>query len=235
MWVNGFAGDTADLTITGGTTDPADATSTSTGAAGAQIDPDSATTPALSGEQINVSEVLGTGNTGTYTATAPVCVTGATPVPVTDGTFTMPNTPVTCTITNTRTENAVLLQKEWVNGFAGDTADLTITGGTTDPAEATSTSTGAAGAQIDPDSATTPALSGEQINVSEVLGTGNTGTYTATAPVCVTGPAPSPGHRWHVHDAEHSGDLHHHQHPHRRTTCCCRRSGSTGSPVTPRT
>ena len=89
--------------------------------------------------------------------------------------------PVTCTITNTRSSDFLILQKTWINGAAGDTADLAVTG--TDPGTsgtATSTATGAAGSETDTvNQATAAIFSGETVTLAEVLGTGNTGSYTS--------------------------------------------------------
>ena len=179
VWVNGLAGDTADLTITGGLTNPATATSTAPDAPAAG---NTASTPALSGAPVTVAEEL-TG-TGSYTSVLECVETGtSTAVPGSaDGAFPMPNTPVTCTYTNTRTQNLLELEKVWVNGLAGDTADLTITGGVTDPATATSTAPDAPAAG---NTASTPALSGAPVTVAEEL-TG-TGSYTSVLECVETG------------------------------------------------
>ena len=46
------------------------------------------------------------------------------------GTFTVPATPVDveCTFKNTRTRAELTLRKEWVDGAAGDSAELEIDG-----------------------------------------------------------------------------------------------------------
>ena len=96
VWVNGFAGDQALLTITGGITTPVTTTSTAPTNSGTS-------TPVNSGAPITVSEALS--GAGAYTSTL-LCVQTGTTTEVpgsSDGTFTMPNTPVTCTYTNTRT------------------------------------------------------------------------------------------------------------------------------------
>ena len=184
-WVNSAVGDTADLKIIGGLEDPAEATSTSDG--GSYLDDeDTASTLVYSGETVTVSEILGEDNLGTYTS-ALLCTTAGEEGPEEfniTGTFTMPNTTVTCTYTNTRTSNDVVLQKEWVNSAVGDTADLKIIGGLEDPAEATSTSDG--GSYLDDeDTASTLVYSGETVTVSEILGEDNLGTYTS-ALLCTT-------------------------------------------------
>ena len=79
-----------------------------------------------------------------------------------------PPTPLaaTCTITNTRTSATLILQKQWVNGAAGDTAGLTIaTPAPGTPASATSTATGAAGSETDTvNRATATVFSGQTVH-----------------------------------------------------------------------
>ena len=162
-WVNGFIGDQAVLTIAGGVTNPATATST----APDLVTANNATTQVRSGERVTVSEVLPAGNTGTYT-TELVCTGGV--VPNAQGQFPMPDEPVVCTITNDRTENPVTLQKAWVNGFKGDTADLTIKGGLKDPVTNQSTATGGSGYELDDvNVALTDVFSGDDVSISEIL------------------------------------------------------------------
>ena len=192
-WIDGHAGDTAALSVTGGLTDPATATSTASGAAGSEVDSaNAATTDVLSGETVGVSEVLASPDGAVYTS-AWVCraddetVASGTGVA---GSFTMPDEPVVCTITNTHTRNSVTLRKAWVNGAQDDTADLSITGGVTAPATATSTASGASGTEVDTaNAATANGLSGETVQVAEVLGSGNAGTYTS-AWACLAGEQP---------------------------------------------
>ncbi len=170
VWVDGFAGDEADLQIEGGFISPAQNTST---APEVPVPGNSATTDASFGATVSVSEDL-VGNTGSYDVEL-LCV-DSQDVEVSDsadGTFTMPDAPVTCTYTNTRTQNGIVLRKVWVDGFAGDTADLQITGGLTSPAENTSTSPDA---PVPGNSAVDLVLSGETVVVSEDL-VGNTGSY----------------------------------------------------------
>ena len=112
------------------------------------------------------------------------------------GIYTVPAVPVgvTCTFTNTRTSATITLQKTWVNGAAGDTADLAVTG--SDPGtsgSATSTATGAAGAQTDTtNQATATIFSGERVDLAETLGEANTGSYTS-AIACTPADGFTPG------------------------------------------
>ena len=79
----------------------------------------------------------------------------------------------TCTITNTILVRDLTLEKVWVNGFATDTAELSVDG-TTD-GSATSKAPDAPG---EGNTVTVPVYSGETVNLKEVLGEKNTGTYT---------------------------------------------------------
>ena len=132
-WVNGAAGDTADLTITGPDAPTfGSATSTATGAAGPVTDTaNRATAPVFSGGTVDLAEVLGAANTGSYTSGIACDQPGLTPDPDGQGgSFEVPDAPVavTCTISNGRTSARLMLQKTWMNGAAGDTALLSISG-----------------------------------------------------------------------------------------------------------
>ncbi|MCB0901100.1 MAG: VWA domain-containing protein, partial [Actinobacteria bacterium] len=116
LWVNSKAGDSAELEILGGI-QPASDTATA---------PDGKTisTDAYVGETVTVSEQL---NGSGYYDQELECTSDNEPVDVaSDGSFTMPNKPVTCTYTNTRT---TLLLEKVVEG-KGDPHDwlLTATG-----------------------------------------------------------------------------------------------------------
>ena len=79
----------------------------------------------------------------------------------------MRNKAVTCTYTNNRTSNKLDLQKVWgANAVDGDKANLSITGGITDPANATSVAPAAPAAG---NTASTQVRSGAQVTVGEVL------------------------------------------------------------------
>ena len=86
---------------------------------------------------------------------------------------------VTCTFTNTRRTATLTLQKTWIDGATGDTANLDIT--SLDPATATATATGAPGEETSPNPATTTVFAGETITLTETLDTtANPGTYDTT-------------------------------------------------------
>ena len=73
--------------------------------------------------------------------------------------------PVTCTVTNTRTSAVLILQKTWVDGAAGDTADLSVDRYGPGRGSATSTATGAAGSETDTDNqADATVFSGETVS-----------------------------------------------------------------------
>jgi hypothetical protein len=69
------------------------------------------------------------------------------------------------------------LQKSWLGGVAGDTVDLSLDGVNDD----SDTSTATGGNQTDTtNTADITVLVGETVTLSEVLGAGNTGDYTAS-------------------------------------------------------
>ena len=189
FWENGADGDTADLAIDAATSGAGFTTATAPPPSGNGLSTDKATATVFSGETVDLDETFGAGNTGTYD-TGLTCTDQAGLTYTAgdlSGTYTVPATPgnVVCRFTNTRTSAELILQKEWVNGAAGDQAGLTITG--SDPAtfgSATSTATGAAGSEIDTGNrATATIFSGETVTVGEDLppgGVANTGSYTST-------------------------------------------------------
>ena len=186
-WVDGLAGDTAALSITGGTQVTPNRTSTSDGQAGSWTDPVTVQRSVLPGASVTVAEVLGAGNVGSY-GTALACTGGVTPNA--QGQFTMPNAAVVCTFTNSRLARVVTLQKTWVDGLAGDTAALSVTGGTQVTPNRTSTSDGQAGSWTDPVTVQRSVLPGAPVTVAEVLGAGNVGSY-GTALACTGGVTPN--------------------------------------------
>ncbi len=219
-WVNGIGGDSANLTISGSDAATFDsAMSTATGADGSETDTvNQASATIFSGGTVNLAEDLGVGNTGAYTSQIACDQPGLTPDPDGQGgTFQVPTTPVavTCTITNTRTSAGLILRKTWVNGAAGDTANLTISG--SEPAtsgSATSTATGADGSETDTaNQATATIFSGQTVNLAEDLGVGNTGSYTAADHLRPTRPDPRPRRAGrHPPSADHPRRRHLHNH-----------------------
>src|SRR4029079_1023810 len=184
-WNNAATGDTADLTITGGVISPATATSTVTPDTGATFTDtvNQAATAVRTGDRVTVGEDLPGANAGSYDTTV-TCDNGARPDA--DGTFTvtaaMVATGVTCTITNTRQRATVVLQKHWNNAATGDTADLTITGGTPNPATAPSQlPTDTRPPFTDPTTQAAAAIqTGDTVTVAEDLPGANTGSYDTT-------------------------------------------------------
>jgi hypothetical protein len=195
-WDDGAKGDTAALSISGANpTVSASATSTATGAAGLVTDTTNiATTEIFTDEGITLNETLTSASGATYDSTL-ACDNGVVPSPNTgtSGSFTVPATlagaTITCTFTNTRIQATLTLQKDWVNGFNGDQAGLSVTG--TDPATgaaptstAMSTSNGATGSFLDTTNvASAPIFSGESVTLSEDLppaGHTDTGAYDST-------------------------------------------------------
>ena len=189
-WVNGLATDEFTLKILGenGTTVLASGVSTSTG--GNQSDLNVANTAIKVGDKFQVAETAGS-NTGAYDQSV-TCVSGPndTPLPATDGKYTVPNADVSCTFTNSRTAKTVKVNKTWVNGLATDEFTLKILGenGTTVLASGVSTSTG--GNQSDLNVANTAIKVGDKFQVAETAGS-NTGAYDQSV-TCVSGPNDTP-------------------------------------------
>jgi len=181
-WVNGVLNDTADLSTDG--VNDGNSTSTSGGVAGSEVDnTNTVVTIALSGETVTLSEVLA-GNTGMYDVSF-ACTDSANSPNYNPGTTTATllidgaDTDIVCTYTNTLQSSNLTLRKQWIDGVTNDTADLTIDGVNDD--NDTSTASGAAGSEIDDtNTANTTALAGETVTLSEMLGGGNTGSYTTT-------------------------------------------------------
>jgi len=162
-WIDGIQGDTAQLRA-----GPATSTSTADGSANQLDQVNVAQTAVRVGDTVAMSETLaGAGSYGsTYACTAgAVSGTGVG----TSFTLTVPNADVVCTFTNTANRGIVSLTKTWVNGQAGDTADLTITAGS-DSGMATSTSDGAVGSWTDAaHTATAEVIVGETVSVEELI------------------------------------------------------------------
>jgi hypothetical protein len=174
-WVDGIAGDQAVLSVGGGTPDPAQATSTASGATGSELDSaNTATSTVRSGDRVTVGEGL-PGVPASRYRTSLLCVSGGQGVAVdANGGFTMPKGSVTCTLTNSRSVNPLIVRKTWVSPVAGDGSELTITGGTASTVSGTSTAPGDPTAEIARDDVPAGAL----VRVAETLDAGNTASYT---------------------------------------------------------
>ena len=168
-WVSAVPGDTTTLLITGDQV---------SGAIGGNSTAPSTTTNATAtasvGSTVTVAETLGGGNLGTYTSSV-ACTANGSPLTVTSNTITMPAEEVVCTFTNTGVTNAVTLTKSWVNGIAGDTATLTISG-----AQVSGAVGGSSTAPATTTNAAATASVGSTVTLAETLGVGNVGTYTSS-------------------------------------------------------
>lgn len=186
-WVNAVKGDTASLLVDG--VGPANTNiTTANGNEGSWTDTQNiAQAAVVPGEQAIIGEQFGAGNKAGYTASEYTCTkAGGGTVTVTNGSFTMPEDNVACSVTNTRNRHDVLLIKEWIDGLKGDTATLTITGGTGSNKTATSTAAGSRGSWIDSQNfASANVASGDPFEVSETL-KADAGTYKRNV-VCRTG------------------------------------------------
>ncbi|HKE71996.1 MAG TPA: hypothetical protein VKB57_00165 [Acidimicrobiales bacterium] len=188
-WVNGAAGDQAGLSVIGtdgGTSGSATAT---VPAGGTGTSTEAATATIFAGGTVTVNEELppaGHDNVGAYTSeTACTPSAGFTPGEGGQGgTLVVPSTPVevSCTITNTRSATGELtLEKHWINGFPGDSADLTVAA-TLETATTTALVPGQ-GTGTSPDKVVVPIASGESLDLGEVLpaaGHTNVGAYVSS-------------------------------------------------------
>lgn len=179
-WTNAIQGDTATLAI-GATT----STSTADGSPTFVDTAHQITVTTVPGATLDLSEVLGAGNKGTYGSTLS-CTAGSYPANGNGGyTLTVPGSNTTCTFDNTASTVTVSLTKAWSNAIAGDTAGLFIKT--------------PAGTQLQTGTATAPTGQtinatvrvGDSVVLSEVLGAGNAGAYgqTWTCTNGVTAPA----------------------------------------------
>jgi hypothetical protein len=124
---------------------------------------------------VTFGEAAGTGTalanyTSAYSCnTAPVTAGSGS-----SGSFTMPNTDIGCTITNTRKAATFRLAKTWVNAISGNTATVTSTGFGNNATSGASVSTGnntTTGSNV-------TVYAGEAGTISESLSVGNIANYT---------------------------------------------------------
>lgn len=173
-WVNGIAGDTVGLTITGGLI-MTPGTSTVSGTA------TNATATAIIGQTVTITEAFTTGNAANYISTiecrrnidnAVITLSGSGlsrsfVVPLLSG--------ITCTWTNTRRSATLTLRKTWAGAQTFDAATLATTGFLNNSGLAA-----VANAANETDSATAVTVyAGETGTISENLLAGNTGSYEA--------------------------------------------------------
>ena len=127
------------------------------------------------GTPVTVTETAGTGtNLGNYTSSLACETTILLPT----ANSMMPNQGgVTCTFTNTRATNSVTLTKSWVNSTAGDTTTLVISG---DQVTNTGPVLGNSTAPTGDDQRGGNGIRWLEVNLAEMLGPGNFGSYTAS-------------------------------------------------------
>lgn len=164
-WVNSIPGDQAIVSLTGS----AGGTST------APVDGVVVSQSYPAGVPVTVAETLaGNPLKGAYSA-ALACDNGVVPV---NGQFTTIAADVTCTFTNTNATRQVTLTKTWIDGVRGDTAELTINGGTGKTSTVTAGHTN--GSWTDAANTVTKAniAVGSAVTVAETLA--GAGSYTTT-------------------------------------------------------
>ncbi len=131
-------------------------------------------------EPTTLDETFTTGDPANYTSTL-TCLYGPDDTPITvaaDGSFTTPaaakDTTIRCEFTNTRNSATLTLEKEWVDGEAGDSARLIINGAN----GATATTTG--GNQVSTEKATATVYAGDTVGLAESLTTPSGASYQSS-------------------------------------------------------
>lgn len=184
-WVVGASGDTAELSIDG-TNDDSD-TSSSSGAPGTEVDAvNVASITIFEDETVNLSELLGVGNTGSYDASL-ACASsdGELDSILTytagelSGSLTLDpddsGSTVVCTFTNTRETVTLNLDKQWIDAVVDDEADLSLNGINDD---LDNNSVADNEDETDSTVATITAYTGETVLLSESLDVTNAIDYT---------------------------------------------------------
>ena len=145
-----------------------------------ETDADVAGTAVFVDEPTTLDETFTTGDPANYTSTL-TCLYGPDDTPITvaaDGSFTTPaaakDTTIRCEFTNTRNSATLTLEKEWVDGEAGDSARLIINGAN----GATATTTG--GNQVSTEKATATVYAGDTVGLAESLTTPSGASYQSS-------------------------------------------------------
>ncbi len=142
----------------------------------------------LAGGTATFGETAAAGTSLADYSTAYTCVRADTGAQIasgstTTGSLTMPDANVNCTITNTRKQASLRIAKTWSGAVVNDTATLSATGPQSVPNFASTANTPS---ETDTSPAST-VNTGEAYNLSETLGSGNTGSYVASAWSCSGG------------------------------------------------
>ncbi|MEZ3159118.1 DUF5979 domain-containing protein [Microbacterium sp. BWT-B31] len=167
VWADdSFTGDKATLNIKSG------AEVLTTGVSTA-LAPTTISTPVRIGDKIVLSETLGSMNQGKYDTSWTCTIDGLAPQDGADKTGEITVTgPLSCTVTNTPKTITVTVDKQWVNGFTGDVAKITVNG-----TQGTSTIDDADGTETDGAVVTKVVRVGDTVNISESLPGSNRGRY----------------------------------------------------------
>ncbi|HEX6659944.1 MAG TPA: hypothetical protein VF065_17755, partial [Ilumatobacter sp.] len=169
-WVNGHAGDTAQLAIDG--INDGGATSTATSTLGTVTDTTHvATVTAFAGETLTLNEtvVMGANYNSSLTCGAHAITysagarTGSIAIAPADEAST-----VTCTYTNTRKSATLTVEKTWNDPVGGPSVTLAASGGLTAGLSGTTSSTSPTNL-VAPNAPTMTIFAGETINVSETF------------------------------------------------------------------
>lgn len=129
------------------------------------------------GTTATFAEAAGTGTAlANYTSTYSCNTAPVTSGSGNSGSFTMPNSNVACTLTNTRKAATLRLAKTWVNAISGNTATVTSTGFGTNASSGASVSTGN---NTTTGSAVT-VYAGESGSIGETFSVGSAANYAAS-------------------------------------------------------
>lgn len=129
------------------------------------------------GASVSFSEAAGSGtDLNNYNASYSCNTTPVTSGSGSSGSLTMPNSDVTCTITNTRKSASLTLAKQWVNGVSGDTATVTSSGFTNNASSGASVSSG----NNTTTGSTVTVYAAESGTLAESFSVGSSSNYLAT-------------------------------------------------------
>ena len=127
QWVNGIKGDGTKLSLLLAGASPTLKDSIADGRLGAWLDTlNRITVPVRIGALVSFVEELRADNVGTYNSSFDCTGIAAEGDGTTIAQFEVGDSDISCTFVNAAATRQITLVKEWVNGQAGDEADLTI-------------------------------------------------------------------------------------------------------------
>jgi len=172
QWVDAVAQDSITARITANGVDSNPLASIANGQAGTWLDPNSVSMTVRVGETFSITEAFNGDPAGAYSTTWS-CTNGGGSGPGVTSNLAFPNgltapaSGSSCTFTNTNGTFNLVVLKNWINGQAGDEAELWVDGY---DATATSTSNGDLGEWLDAaHNLTVPVSAGAIVNAGETL------------------------------------------------------------------